>query len=502
MLRSSRLSLACLLALCTSPAWSAGPVLTDLGAGALPQSISDDGRVVVGIQLADDAEQALGTFRWVSGAGKAVIGPFFGGRPTVSADGGTVGGAVSTDRVEPAFWTAISGWQPLSQTGLIPGLPGWDSTPSAISANGKRLAGGTTPPPVDWGWVRAFSFNPDTWTDRWADYGWAELPLMRKASVATATAISNDGLVQAGMNNDFNGAFRAVRWTDGRIEELLDANGRRLGGESVACNADCSVIVGGGGGSSAVRPILAWRVRTGGNAPACYFQPMDPTLEALRHYAYDTSENGNVVVGAYYFNVPDPESGWIRNVAKGFLWLGDARGGTLVDVQEYLALLGQKALSGWTDVVPTAVSADGRHLIGWGADATGVVRGWRVDFGTAPRATGPVPATAAHTRCPTTGAKPTGTAAAASTDELPRVGPDGTYRTANGKRYTVATRGLHVFGGPDKQRMTRLLPLGGDHYFDPQARMRVGFVRDASGLVTDLRQQQRGQAQRWKRIGK
>lgn len=497
MLRSSRLALACMFALGTTPAWSAGPALTDLGAGALPQSISDDGTVVVGIQLREDSEGALGTFRWTSSGGMSVIGPYLGGRPSVSADGRIVAGAVRTDRVEAAFWSPDKGWRPLSESGLIPALPGWDTIPSAISANGERLAGGTTPPPVDWGWVRAFSFNPDTWTDRWADYGWAELPLARKASVSVAMAISNDGLVQAGHNNDIGGAFRAVRWIDGRIEELFDANGLRLGGESVACNVDCSVIVGGGGGSSARRPILAWRLRPDGRAPACYFQPMDPTLDALRHYAYDTSENGNVVVGAYYFNVPDPETGWVRNIAKGFLWLGDARGGSLVDAQEYLALLGEDALTGWTDVVPTAVSADGRHLIGWGTDAVGMVRGWHVDFGAAPRANGPLPASASQTRCPTTGKAPT---TATLTGTLPRLGPDGTYRAANGRRYEVTKRGLYVYGGADKKHQARLLSLGGDHYYDPRTRMRVSFVRNDADLVTGLREERRGKAERWKRI--
>lgn len=497
MPRPSPLALACLLAFAAAPAAAAAPVLIDLGPGTLPQTISDDGKVVVGIQLSEDGEGALGTFRWTPSAGLKVIGPYLGGRPSVSADGQVVAGATLTDRVEAAFWTAEKGWRPLSQTGLIAALPGWDSTASAISANGQRLAGGTTPPPVDWGWVRAFSFNPDTWSDRWADFGWSELPLARKASISVATAISNDGQVQAGLNNDKGGAFRAVRWVDGRIEELFDANGLRLGGESVACNEDCSVVVGGGGGSSAVRPILAWRLRPDGRAPACYFQPMDATLEALRHYAYDTSENGNVVAGAYYYNVPDPESGWIRNVAKGFLWLADARGGTLVDVQEYLALRGLKTLGGWTDVVPTAVSADGRHLIGWGADAQGQLRGWRVDFGAAPVASGALPPSATYTRCPTTPAK----TAAPMADTLPRVGPDGTFRAADGSRYRVTTRGLHVLGGPAGKRQTRLVQLGGDHYFDPATRRRVSFVRDAAGLVTDLREQRRGKVLRWKRVG-
>lgn len=499
MLHTSRLALACLLALGAAPAWSARPALTDLGVGTLPQAVSDDGKVVVGIRLAEDMEQPLGTFRWTSSGGLKIIGPYLGGRPSISANGQVIASAVQTDRVEAAFWTQEKGWRPLSETGLIPALPGWDTTASAISANGERLAGGTTPPPVYYGWVRGFSFNPDTWTDRWADNGWMELPRARKGGVAVATAITNDGLVQAGISSDINGAFRAVRWVDGRIEELYDGNGLRLGGESVACNDNCSVMVGGGGGSSALRPILAWRLRPDGRAPACYFQPMDASLDALRHYAYDTSEGGNVVTGAYYFNVMDPDSGWLRNVAKGFLWLGDARGGTLVDVQEYLAVLGQNALSGWSDLVPTAVSGDGRHLLGWGVDPQGLLHGWHIDFGAAPAASGALPRSATYTRCPTTATKTTTTAKAA--DALPQVGPDGTFRAANGRRYEVSTRGLYVYGGPDRKHQTRLLQLGGDHYYDPKARMRVSFVRDDAGLVTDLREQRRGQAKRWKRIG-
>ena len=499
MLRTSRLACACVFALATGPAWSARPLFTDLGTETLPQSVSDDGKVVVGIRLGEDAEQPLGTFRWTPGDGLRLIGPYLGGRPSVSGNGEVVAGTVFTDRVEAAFWTAQKGWRPLSQTGLIPALPGWDTTPSAISANGERLAGGTTPVPVNYGWVRGFSFNPDTWTDHWADYGWSELPRGRKGSIAVATGISNDGLVQVGINSEISSAFQAVRWVDGRVEELFDANGQRLGGETVACNADCNVIVGGGGGSSAVHAILAWRLRAGSRAPACYFQAMDPSLPALRHYAYDTSDDGNVVTGAYYFNVQDPETGWIRNVAKGFLWLGDSRGGTLVDVQEYLGLIGQSALGDWSDVVPTAVSADGRYLVGWGADAQGVLHGWRVDFGATPRASGPLPPSAAYTRCPTTGAKPLLSASAKSS--LPHLGPDGTFRAASG-RYQVTTRGLYVYGGPDRKHQTRLLPLGGDHYYDPKQRMRVSFLRDSADLVTDLREERAGHAQRLKRIGK
>ena len=78
------------------------------------------------------------------------------------------------------------------------------------------------PPPVIFGRTRAFSFNPDTWVDRWADFGWQELPMLRKGSLAEATAISDDGLVQVGISTTgTSSAYRAVIWIDGRIRELV-----------------------------------------------------------------------------------------------------------------------------------------------------------------------------------------------------------------------------------------------------------------------------------------
>ena len=99
----------------------------------------------------------------------------------------------------------------------------------------------------------------------------------------------------------------------------------------------------------------------------------------MRHYVYDTNEGGRCHVGSYYYDVFEPP--FIRNVAKGFLWLGDARGGTLVDLQDYLASLGQPALNKWLNVVVVGVSAEGRYLVGFGDDAQGRLRGWRIDFG-------------------------------------------------------------------------------------------------------------------------
>ncbi len=497
MLAIGRIGPACLIVLpvvalgappTNAPSTAAPPAIVDLGENMLPQAISDAGAVVVGISIREDKP---GVFRWLRQGGVQVLGGLIAGRPDISSDGRTIAGTIETDRAEAAFWTEEQGWVPLSASGLIPALPGWATAPLAISANGQRLAGSTVPPPVDYGWERGFSFNPDTWQDRWADYGWQELPNAGKSAISWASGISNDGRVQVGTASERSSTFFAARWVDGRIQELRDAQGVRLGGETVACNSDCTVIAGGGGPSSAVRAVLAWRLDSKSRAPACYFDAIDPTLPALRHYAYGLNENGTVVIGAYYYDVFD-DSGFGRNVARGFLWIADRNGGTLVDLQSYLAARGQPLFKDWLDMVPTGVSADGRYLVGWGVDAGETLRGWRIDFGQAPQMTGSMPVESRYTRCPTKAHDPK--AQPPSADELegawPR--PEGVFRAADGRYYVLTRRAASLYGGPNDDQMQRLLPLGGDRYYDARTRARLSVVRDAAGQVQAVRTRQKG----------
>ncbi|HEX7115157.1 MAG TPA: hypothetical protein VF193_08490 [Steroidobacter sp.] len=494
MLRKTRIGWVCLV---TLPAAALGaPTIVDLGENILPQAVSDNGLVVTGFSIQEDHPALI---RWTRKGGVQFLGGMVAGRPDVSADGSTIAAAIATDRIEAAFWSEQSGWVPLSETGLVPALPGWATVPHVISANGERLAGSTTPPPVDYGWERAFTFNPDTWNDRWADYGWQELPKPGKGSIAWASGTSDDGRVQVGSASERSSWYFAVRWVDGKIQELRDGNGMRLGGETVECNSNCTVIVGGGGPSSAVRPVLAWRLLSNSRRPACYFEAIDPTLLALRHYAYSASETGSVVAGAYYYDVID-DSGWGRNVAKGFLWLADKHGGTLVDLQEYLAVRGQPSLRNWSDVVPTSISGDGRYLVGWGVDAQGVIRGWYIDFRGPASAKGPFPKKSRYTRCPTNantnGATPLSTASDA--DEWTH--PEGVFHAADGRYYEVSSRGASVYGKLDGGPAQELLPLGGGHYYDMSAGMRVSPVRDAAGRLQGIRARQQNRVAIFHRV--
>lgn len=469
---------------------SAPPAVVNLGENLLPQSISNDGRVVVGVGV---GAQKSGVFRWPGAGPVQLLGGLEAGRPDVSADGRTITGTLQTDRAEAAFWTQEQGWVPLSaMPDLIPALPGWATMPSAISANGQRLAGATVPPPIDFGWQRGFSFNPDT-DDRLSDFGWQELPKAGKNGTAWASGISNDGRVQVGSASERGSTYFAARWVDGFVEQLRDDDGVRLGGETVSCDSGCTTIVGGGGPSSASRAVLAWRLRTTSREPACYFEAIDPTLPALRHYAYSLSENGNVVTGAYYYDLID-DSGFGRNVARGFLWLADKHGGTLVDLQAYLAAQGQTLFKDWQDMVPTGLSADGRYLVGWGVDARESLRGWRIDFGQAPRATGQMPVESRYTRCPKQSHHRKPRSASADEQERAWPQPEGTFRAADGSYYHLDRRGGSLFGGPSEGQLQELLPLGGGRYYDANAHARLSVVRDAAGQVQAIRARQQGAA--------
>lgn len=476
----------------------AAPVVTDLGDDHLPQAVSDDGAVVTGLLVNyDGGPGPVGVSRWTAATGTQPIGGLASGRPDVSADGSVIAGTVEVEGVPQAAFHRGGAWHTLLDSGLIPAPPGWSTEARGLSANGERLAGATTPPPVDFGRSRGFSFNPDTWEDRWADYGWQELPYPRKGSLGWASGISDDGLVQVGTASDIGGALRAVRWRDGRVESLVDSTrgggGALLGGESVRCDRDCTTIVGGGGGSSAVQPVLAWRLQVQGGRPACHIRPLSgPPLEALRYYAYDTSDGGGVIAGAYYYNVP--EGGFIRNVARGFLFTGDADGGTVHDLHAYLAGQGVMHFDGWENVVPTGLSADGRYLVGWGDDAEGDLRGWRIDFGAVPLARGPA---ADRTDCPRLGGRridaiasgdaavPAGvagaTAASAGTIAPPAL-PAGDFAGSDGRRVRFEADEARLVR-VDGRRRVPLLALGGDHYYDAAARVRWQVVRDRSGAV-------------------
>lgn len=478
--------------------FAAKPRVVDFGHDIYVQRVSDDGKVVVGLSFVPEKE---GVFRWTPATHGRTIGGLASGRPAVSADGSVIAGTMMTDRAEAALWTQGDGWKPMSSFELIPPLPGWETFVNALSANGERMAGGTVPPPVEYGHVRAFSWNPDTWVDRWADFGWIELPKARKGSVAEATAITNDGLVQAGISSDIGGIFRAVRWTDGVIEQLRNADGELLGGESVACNADCSVIVGGGGGSSAVRPVLAWRLEPDGDAPVCYLRKLEgPRLYALRYYAYDVSEDGGVIVGAYYYVQDDP----LRSVTKGFVWIGDGEGGVMHDLQTLLSARGQPYFDNWLNVVPTGVSADGRYLVGWGDDALERPRSWRIDLGSGPSALSAgdkPPPSSSSTRCPAAESSAERSAARPGTAPVETLWPQpaGVFRSADGRGYIVQVRGATVYGGPGEDRLRALVPLGGDHFVDPADGVRRSFVRDAGGLVRGMQQRRNGAVSLWKR---
>lgn len=521
MPRPTLLGLACAAAIAGAPAFAAVPVVTDLGESNFVQSVSDDGAVAVGVRvLYDGTPGEQGVTRWTAGGGTQVIGGTTEGFPGVSADGGviaaTLAGVDEANVTEAAFWTQAGGWKRISDFPLIPAMPGWATRANAISANGERLAGVTVPPPIDFGNIRAFSFNPDTWDDRWADYGWQELPRIRKGSFGEATAISDDGLIQAGISTTgTSSAFHAVVWTDGRIRQLYDGTGKALGGESVACNRDCSVIVGGGGGNSMFQPVLAWRHVTDGRgvASVCHFNP-ETTADttALRYYARATSGSGNIVAGTYYYDEVPPGGGWARNVAKGFLWIGDANGGTMHELTAYLAGLGVAPFQDWLNVNITGMSDDGRYLVGWGDDARGVTRGWHIDFGETPVATG---GKEDYTACPkrsrlTPPPMPGATVAAAASDEASAAGdrelPFGRFAAGTsrgGAAYVVEPRGTRLYGGTRKGRMAALLPLGGDQYLDPASGLRLGFTRDRRGLVTGVTERRNGSATTtWRPRGK
>lgn len=463
------LGIACALAMVPAVSSAGVPVVTDIGVDQLALDISDDGRVVVGQSLSAGQE---GVFRWTPDTGLQNIGGKLSGLPGVSADGSIIAATVHDQYDQAAFWTESEGWRKLDSFELIPPYAGWATFSNGLSPSGKRMVGGTEPPP---GMLRAFSFNPDTDTYQ-ADFGFQELPKLLKGSTPEATAISDDGSVQVGKGNDQGGSYRALRWMNGTVHALRDGKGAPLGGEVVRCNTDCSVIVGGGGGSSAAKPILAWRLMPKSERPACYLNPLHgPAPFALRYYAHATSESGNIVAGTNYYVTEDN-----RSIARGFLWIGDANGGMMHDLETYLAGMGQTHFKGWSWVVTTNMSSDGRHLVGWGYDSTDRMRAWKIDFDREPGARGDK---RDYTRCPTAYDKDLATGALAARAETAWEQPSGEFRTGDGRRYFFRTQGDHLLAGQHGKTPAPLVALGADTYYDLATRARLTFVRKADGKI-------------------
>jgi probable HAF family extracellular repeat protein len=218
----------------------------------------------------------------------------------------------------------------------------------------------------------AWSSSTDLFAVRWpTDTVIAKLlPLPNGWSRANADALSTDGSVIVGRLSQGNWS-QAFRWTQsGGVVGLGDLPGvptDSFSSYASDASADGSVIVGTG--NSAHRPnAFRWTSSTGMVSLGALLGP------EFNSEAYAVTPDGNTVVG---------ES---ANMAMRWTQKDGMR-----SITDLLASAGVDT-SGWWLRSATAVSDDGKIIVGWGVNPEGKSRSWLADLS----ATVPEPSSICH----------------------------------------------------------------------------------------------------------
>ena len=336
------------------------PYFQDLGHPAAgfttstARGLSADGLVVVGEQT--PAAGATEAFRWTEATGLTVIppGPGFGARVfawDVSNDGDVVAGYGDFGACREAFrWTEAAGMEAI---GLLPGSS--CSEARGISADGNVIVG-------------IAGFKGFVWSETTGMLDLGILPSHPHFPgcppfAAAAYDASSDGSIIVGSSTVLCGSTRwsqAVRHVSGLGLEGLGFLAGGTHSEAVAVSDDGLVIVGQGNSDQSGGEMFRWTSSEG-------VQPLGLPAGATTCIAADVSGDGSVVLG------------WADGDPAGLFGFGpviwDAASGTrrLTDV-----LVGELGLDlgGWTLDQATAISADGRTIVGSGRNPAGDTHAW------------------------------------------------------------------------------------------------------------------------------
>ncbi|HUD41045.1 MAG TPA: hypothetical protein VMR06_03510 [Dokdonella sp.] len=370
--------LACALALglAGTAAAEAPLLLRELpyaGLGApQPSRVTGDGTVY-------GADMTSGnTLRWLPDAAAAEDlggGPTFGlinVTPLANPDGSTVVANYMREDGKllvsnPRVYEGIFGWTILS------GMDQISSLAMGLSRDGSQVVG--------YGGDPDLPFQPWQWD---ADRGQRMLPVPAGMDGGEAWAASDDGRIVGGhvsvLGTDEWGwptrYLYGARWVDGAIELLEDGGGHTLG-QVVACNADCTVLIGGGyGGEPDPHPDRGrawyWTEAEG----AVYLDTSGLPAGAMApYYAMAISADGAVIVGTYTEQTETPFG--IVVVNKPFRWTREGGAESLI---ERIAAAGYAfGGEGW-ELVANSVSTDGRHVLLNGMDADYALHGAVLTF--------------------------------------------------------------------------------------------------------------------------
>lgn len=327
--------------------------LGDLAGGdftSYPRGVNADGSVIVG---ASEASLGLEAFRWTSeegmvGLGDLDGGPFASFARAVSADGEITVGGAHTGVSRGARWIGIG---PPTQLPEFKGGGIGGARASAISADGTIIAGydagpnGTEAYRIIGGQVEGLG------------------DLVGGDFHSFAFGISADGTTIVGWSRSATGS-EPFRWRDGAMIGLGTLDDDTVFGDSRAVSADGSVIVG-------------WSVSNDGRQAFRWVD--DGPMEGLgdleggefESRALDVRDDGAVIVG------------WGRSEnGREALWWTEADGARRF--RDVIEERGVVVPAGWVLEQATGISADGRTVIGSGANPNGDTEAWRVVLPSSP----------------------------------------------------------------------------------------------------------------------
>jgi len=327
--------------------------------------VSDDGAVVVGDSV---VAGLFGTqaFVWTREEGMRPLGALEPGLRSradgASVDGNTIVGWVGdSNQGQAVMWVNRSEFR-------LGDLPGglFASAAHSVSDNGLIVVGVATS-------AEPRFFEPFRWT---AEDGMVSLgPLPGAELHGMARAVSADGSVIVGGARPPVGVgpAEAFRWTeDTGMVGLGDLPGGAFNSIAYDVSADGRVIVGIATAADQTQ-AFRWTEQEG-------MTELDPQRRFFQPRAWSVSGDGSLIVGDGLKRVTDREY-------RSFSFIWDKHHG-MRDLSAVLSEQYGLDLSGWTLTTATAVTPDGRTIVGFGQSPR--PEAWIAHLGPPPDCTGDI----------------------------------------------------------------------------------------------------------------
>ncbi|HEY1598354.1 MAG TPA: hypothetical protein VGG64_02040 [Pirellulales bacterium] len=274
---------------------------------------------------------------------------FIGYAKGISGDGSTILGQGFSDSLSAQYLLLRGG--NLSTLGQLSTNDG--VIPAGISFDGSIVVG------------QAFDASMNTEAFRWQNGIMTGLGFLPGGFInfSEATAVSADGNVVVGHGvSAASSSNQAFRWVadgmgGGIMTPLVIPQGENST-VALAVSADGQTVVGYGGTNGGNSASLMWKDGTVTNLglPAGY-----TSTEAVA-----VSGDGSIVVGWNTFGTSNLNH-------QAYLWTQNTG---MLPLQDYLIAHGATNVAGWNLYVPTAISADGRTVVGYGYNPQGQLQAW------------------------------------------------------------------------------------------------------------------------------